>query len=434
VFAAFVLVTTMIAATPIVALADGAVAQGILAVLAMLAVAVTAWSIPPGEARHLSKLVGSVAICMAIPVIWMALQAAPMPLRSLSNPIWTSAEGALGESLPSSISVDPGATIIAITRYLTMIGIVIATTAVAINRRRAEMVLFWLAGAAVTAGILLVLHGLAHFSFGSEADDREVARSLMAGCVLGVPLTAAAAGHVLERLERRRMNADTLPVRFVAALAGSVGGLAICLTALAFAATMQLLLIAACGFMVVAGVSIIRRLSVGLWFVAASAAAVIIIIVAFVSTRSSGYGDVTLRYADAPARSIAIAETVMADAAWAGSGGGAYDALLPLYLGVEDNIGRLSAPTAAAKISVELGKPALWVIVVMVVLAVGFLLRGALTRGRDSFYSIAVISSTIVFSLEAFSDASGFATSVGVLASVAFGLGIGQSASRSIRP
>jgi hypothetical protein len=279
---------------------------------------------------------------------------------------------------------------------------------------------------------MLVLHSLGVLSFINAARDREMARSLMAACVLGAPISAAAAGHMLERYERRRTNADMSLVRFAMSFAGSVGGLAICLAALAFAATTQLLMVAACGFAIVASLAIIRRLGVSPWFSAAAAATAVIAVVAVVSAWPGGHGDLTLRYADASARSVAVAETMMADASWTGSGGGAYGALLPIYREFDDVAGGLSAPTAAAKISVELGKPGLWTIVAMIVLAVGYLLRGALTRGRDSFYAIAVASSVVVFTLEAFCDTSGLATSVGALMSAAFGLGVAQSVSRSI--
>jgi hypothetical protein len=432
VFAAFVFVIALIAATPFIALADGQAVQGIAAALAALAMATISWSIPPGEARRLSKLVGPIAIGMAIPAIWMAVQAAPMPVRGLSHPIWASAAAALGKPLTGRISADPGATLVAITRYLTLVGIVIAAAAVTIDRRRAEAVLLWLTGSAALAGIMLILRPLVDFSFAADANNSEVARALMALCVLGVPLSAAAAGHTLERYERRRTRAEKSLVRFALAAAGAAAGLVICLIALFLSATIQLFLIAVCGLAIVAGLAIVRRLGVSPWFSAAAAATAVISVVAVASIHSSGRANPTLRYADAPARSIEIAETIMADTAWTGSGGGAYAAILPIYREVNDAPEVLSAPTAAAEISVELGKPMLWALVGMFVLAVAYLLRGALTRGRDSFYANAGASATIVLMLEAFSDASGLATSVGVLASAVLGLGIAQSRSRSI--
>jgi len=433
VFAAFVLLTTLIAATPLVALADGPAIQGIVAALSALAVAMTVRSIPPGESRYLSKVISPVMICLAVPAIWMAIQAAPMPLRGLVHPIWASAEAALGKPLMGSISVDPGTTLVAITRYLTVVGIVLAAAGVTIDRRRAEMVLFWLAGATVLGGVMLIMHGLANFSFVDESRDREAARSLMAGCVIGVPLSAAACGHMLERYERRRTNPAMSLVGFGLIFAGCLGGLAICFAALAYAGTTQLLLIAVCGLAIIVAVVIVRRAGVGGWFSLASVATAVVIIAALLSLRSGGNADLTLRFADAPARMIAITESLIADTPWSGSGAGTFAALLPIYRDVNDVAEGASAPTAAAEIAVELGKPALWAIVAMTILAVAFLLHGALTRGRDSFYAAAVTSSIVVFALQAFGGASVFATSVVVLASAAFGLGIAQSLSRSLK-
>ncbi|MBV9518742.1 MAG: hypothetical protein JO068_11520, partial [Hyphomicrobiales bacterium] len=90
-------------------------------------------------------------------------------------------------------------------------------------------------------------------------------------------------------------------------------------------------------------------------------------------------------------------------------------------------------PTTAAQISIEMGPPALWLIVVMMLAFAGFLLRGAVRRGRDSFYPAAAMSAVIVLVLEAFCDASALSTAIGLLAATIFGIGLAQSVSRSAR-
>jgi hypothetical protein len=61
------------------------------------------------------------------------------------------------------------------------------------------------------------------------------------------------------------------------------------------------------------------------------------------------------------------------------------------------------------------------------------LLRGALQRGRDSFYPAAGAGCIIVLTLEAFCDASLFGTTVLICAAAALGLGIAQHLSRTIQ-
>jgi hypothetical protein len=98
-----------------------------------LTVMVIARAIPPIEAGHLSKLFRPIAVSLAIPAIWIAIQAAPMPFGSLAHPIWSSAKATLAEPLTGSISVDPGATLVALARYLRAAGIIFAATAATIG-------------------------------------------------------------------------------------------------------------------------------------------------------------------------------------------------------------------------------------------------------------------------------------------------------------
>lgn len=427
---AFSLLAALIVATPLVALIEGPVVQGIVAVLTAAVLATTAWSAPPGEARFLSRVLRPAAIGLALPAIWMAMQAVPSPLDVLSNPIWASVQGALGERNEGAISIDPGITLVALARYLANAAVVIGAAAAAVDRRRAEMLLFALAAAPVLAAIMLFVHGFTALPFVGEAGDRASARSWVAECALGAPIAAAAFGHLWERFERAAGKAGATRYRF-AALACCVGGLAICFLALFFAASAQLFLIAVCGLAIIAAVTLIRRLNVSPWLSAASAIVALVAFAAAISLHADPRADLTLRYADAPAGTVAPAERMLADGAWAGSGGGVFAALLPIYSDVDDVAQGDSAPTAAAGVAIELGKPALWIVVAMAVLAVGLLLRGAFARGRDSMYPLAAASSTFVFALAAFATSSVFATPVALLAAATLGLGIAQSVSRS---
>jgi uncharacterized membrane protein len=60
------------------------------------------------------------------------------------------------------------------------------------------------------------------------------------------------------------------------------------------------------------------------------------------------------------------------------------------------------------------------------------LLRGAVRRGRDSFYSMAGASSIVAITLLAFGNMGLFSTPVLVIAAAAVGIAIAQSKSRSI--
>ena len=62
-----------------------------------------------------------------------------LPLRVLAHPIWKSAETALGHPVAGGISVDPGASVIALGQYLSVIAVAFLSAAVAVDRQRAEV-------------------------------------------------------------------------------------------------------------------------------------------------------------------------------------------------------------------------------------------------------------------------------------------------------
>ena len=83
---------------------------------------------------------------------------------------------------------------------------------------------------------------------------------------------------------------------------------------------------------------------------------------------------------------------------------------------------------------IELGWPmALFTIAVTIGLVV-VLYRGALARGRDSFYPAAAAACTITILGQAFCDASLLQTSVTVIGVAVIGLGLAQSVSRGDGP
>ena len=93
----------------------------------------------------------------------------------------------------------------------------------------------------------------------------------------------------------------------------------------------------------------------------------------------------------------------------------------------------MPAPTTAAQIAIELGQPALGAILIVTIIVLFMLLRGALQRGRDLFYPAAGAGCIVVLTFEAFCDASFFSTTVVICAVVALGLGLAQRISRTIQ-
>jgi hypothetical protein len=143
--------------------------------------------------------------------------------------------------------------------------------------------------------------------------------------------------------------------------------------------------------------------------------------------------DLTVAFAaQAPKPLIAVTQRVLAETSWVGTGAGTFAAILPIYRDIDElGIAPLS-PTAAAAIAVEMGRPFLWAALMAAIALAVTLMRGALRRGRDSFYSTAGASCTVATMLLAFGNVGVFSTPVLVIAAAAVGIAIAQSKSRSI--
>jgi hypothetical protein len=132
-----ILLILSVQATPAIVFVDGTLVYGVVAAAVAIALGAVALEVRPGEAVHLLKVLRPAALPLLLPPGWMVLQLVPMPL-GWSHPIWASAAEVLSGLTYGHISIDLGATAIAVIRYLTAIGIVVVATAVSIDRTLAE--------------------------------------------------------------------------------------------------------------------------------------------------------------------------------------------------------------------------------------------------------------------------------------------------------
>ena len=94
----------------------------------------------------------------AVPALWLLFQV--LPLRVLVHPIWMSAEKALGHPVHGAVSIDPGAGLIALGQYLSMCAVTAVSAAVAVDRQRAEWILFALTAAAAAIALIVLTDDL----------------------------------------------------------------------------------------------------------------------------------------------------------------------------------------------------------------------------------------------------------------------------------
>ena len=129
---------------------------------------------------------------------------------------------------------------------------------------------------------------------------------------------------------------------------------------------------------------------------------------------------------------IEVTQRILADASWTGVGAGTFAAILPIYRNVDELATGSIAPTAAAAIAVEMGRPIFWAILMGAVALTLTLVCGALRRQRDSFYPAAGASCVVTLTLLSFVDTASLSIPVTVIGAVAIGVAIAQSRSRYI--
>lgn len=427
---AFRLAAALVVASPLLVIEGGSLVWSIVAVFVAVNIIVVALALRPGEAGHLAIIFRPYAIAASVPAAWMVIQFVPLPIAALLHPIWSSAREVLQIYPIGGISIDPGATFVALSHYFTAIAVVLTSAAVNIDRERAQWTLILLT--AITA--FVATFNLVH-DFGFRFPAIEVSASANSISSLGVIVAIAAMIRVIERFETRRSSVDISIAKFQRALLLSLLAVGVCTAAVLISAERQVVFAMSCGVLTVLWVQTVRRIGLGTWFRAASAMTIVGIVVLTVLSKSgSSTFDWSLRFANStgPAE-FATAQRILSDASWTGSGAGTFAALVPVYSGGEVASRGMGPPTLAAEIIAELGRPALVFIFVIAILMLAQFIRGALLRGRDSFYVTAAAGLVVTMTLDAFCDDSLINPGVMVIAASLLGLGIAQRASRAIQ-
>ena len=255
-FAALVLLILLIEVTPAIVFADGTTTYGVVALAVALSLGIISTGVRPAEAAHLVKVVRLPLLLLAVPAVWMLIQLLPMPFGALSHAVWASAAEALNTPIFGHISVDLGATLIGLVRYLTAVGLLLVATAVTIDRTRAEWLLYWLAGATAFLGTVLIAHHLVGLFPLAGSETRA---ALHAASALGTIIAAATSIRSIERYETRRNKAEMTRAKFAWSLTAGLSALAVCWLALIIAAPVQVIFATGCGFATVVLLVIIRR-------------------------------------------------------------------------------------------------------------------------------------------------------------------------------
>jgi hypothetical protein len=366
------------------------------------------------------------AIAAALPAAWMLLQIVPVPLGSIEHPVWRSAVGALPEITSGHASVDLGYTLRGLFSYFTLISLAFATCVVTRNRDRAETTLFALC--TITAFVAVELLLFRHFPLLTRSNSQDAADSLVALDAFGAILNLAFVVRTIERNDTRTRSSRA----YVGMLLLGAFGVVLCLTALIFSTTYNVVIATGFGMTALCLVTFIRRLSLGRWTAATISAAMVVAWGGIVVLRSAANPTVSpiFRFAKIETEDGGAATLrMLSDANWTGSGVGTYQALAAIYRDATGSPGESAIHTIASMV-LEWGQFGLLIGFFLMAQLLIVLDRGALLRGRDSFYAAGAAACLVTAFFEAYCDTSCTDITVQMLASIIVGLGLAQTTGR----
>lgn len=405
---------------------DGIVAQSLIAALAAAALAVVGISARAADVHFVALVTRRLKFAAAVPAIWMVVQILPMPFWSHS--IWIYANEALNQQSWGHISIDIGKTFAALTYYLANISLIVVGVFVARDRRRAELTLLTLNTITVLTTIALVIGKLIPGLAAGENDE-----ILSAVSSFGIILSLTSGVHAIERHESKRAEPTPQTIQRTLTVCGA--GLLICVVGLVASATLNIGLAAAFGVVTFGSIQTIRRAGLASWatgvFIATIvAAAAMIILWRYDSVRTLSP---FLQFATAASPdAISLAQRILSDTGWQGAGAATYAQLLPIYQEFASSVTK--APSTASAFAIELGWPIALFAIALTIGLIAVLFRGALIRGRDSFYPAAAAACAVIVLGQAFCDTSLLQPGVAVVVDAVIGLGLAQSVSQREGP
>ena len=423
---AFILLLVSIVTVPAMVILDGGVAQYPFAALAAGALAALGISARSADVNFAAQVTRALKLAAAIPAIWMVVQILPTPFWSHS--IWINANEALNRQSWGHISVDIGKTCGALAFYLGNVSLIVVGVFVARDRRRAELILMTLTTITALTTIALLISKLIVGSATGEFNEM-----LSAVSSLGIIFSLTSGVRTVERHESRQALATPQNTQTGLALSGA--GLLICIAGLAASATLNVGLTVAFGAIAFGSVQAIRRVGLASWAIAVFVATMIIAAAMIILWRydSSRMLSPFLQFATAVSPgAISIAQRILLDTGWQGTGAATYAQLLPIYQEFGSSVTK--APSTVSAFAIELGWPMTLFIIAAAIGLIVMLYRSALTRGRDSFYPAAATACTTIILFQTFCDTSLLNPCVAMVGDAVIGLGLAQSVSNRESP
>ena len=414
-------ILALIAGTPVLILSYGGLGPQLLTLwTAVLLVLLSAT--PSNDVKRARATFAVLWPAAIFPILWMLLQLVPLPFEAVQQPIWHTAAAALSERLTNHISIDLGMTLRALFFYLTLLCLCFCTAVSDQNRDRAET--FLLSLCAITT--FVAIERILFRDFSAIKPDSDYLHPMIACAAFGLILNT---GFITRTAERRETRGEREGLhRYIAVMLAGIAGAAICAAALVYSATTNTLIATAFGISVLGLIVLIRHLALRRWTALVTGSAVFIVCAGIVTLRFSANASIAapLRFTDVDSGTANATMRMMSDANWFGSGVGSYQALAAIYRDIDG----LPGPYALNSfVALFLGWGSLGFLIAAASLLLLFtvLFRGAILRGRDSFYAGTAAACVVVAWTEAYCDVSFTDPAVGMLAAIIVGLGLAQT-------
>lgn len=424
---AFRLLIVLLAASPIFAITAGAGVEGVFAVATAIILISATTGVHSGVTPAM-RLIRRFSLAMLFPVAWMLLQVAPLPLSSVTNPIWSTTSIALNDpTLWARISLDPGATLRGLFHYLAVLSLLTGTIIVTRDRHRAETILLILSIVTAFISLELLLGRLPAFA-GIISHPVEAFVTVTA---LAVLTGGAVIIMAIERYLSRRDQDEASLTPLLSRLAIGITGATLGLTAASNLAPRNILIAIAVGVATMLFITVVRRIGLRAWpaltlFVFFAGLATFLLIPRLQSSPSAGIA----RFAAGDSEMLALAERALGDVPWLGSGVGSFTVLAQVYRDFGATLAPVP-PSTAISVAIEWGMPALAAMAALALLVSAIVFLGAVRRGRDSFYGSAAAAAILTLLCGAFCDPGLLLLTTQIVAAVMVGLGLSQVEGRT---